>query len=312
MIAATQSTDTARVTVRGRISRLYFSGPGFSAGKLQTDEGGIRFAGPFALREGDFVVFIGHYERHATYGMQLKVDKYEPDMKLDADGLVRFLALSKSFKGIGVSRARELVERFGNDFDRIVMRETGRLTEVKGITPRVAEALREEWSGRRDHGKTIAFLSGFGLTPYQVDRIMEELGNSAYTVVQDNPYVLIEKLDGFGFRRVDDIALKTGVRRADPGRLRAGAVYVLKKASEEGHTCLTMADFTDEAIELLTLDSDDAYKLLDRALRSQVADGDLVEFDGDGDRGFVALASLHRMETFLARVFDRYGRSHAA
>ena len=192
------------------------------------------------------------------------------------------------------------------------MQEPERLTEIKGVTRAVAEGLREEWANRRDHGKTIAFLSGFGLTPYQVDRIMEELGNSAYTVVQENPYVLIEKLDGFGFRRVDDIALKTGVRRADPGRLRAGAVYVLKKASEEGHTCLTMADYTDAAIELLTLDSDDAYELLNTALRSLVSDGALAEFDGDGDRGFVALASLYRMETFLARVFDRWGAGHEA
>ena len=311
MIAATQSTDTARVSLRGRISRLYFSGPGFSAGLLHTDDGGIRFAGPFALRENDFVVFIGHYEKHAQYGLQLKVDKYEPDMKLDADGLIRFLALSKPFKGIGASRARELVARFGDDFDRIVMQEPERLTEIKGVTREVAEGVREEWASRRDHGKTIAFLSGFGLTPYQVDRIMEELGNSAFTVVQENPYVLIEKLDGFGFRRVDDIALKTGVRRADPGRLRAGALYVLKKASEEGHTCLTMADFTDESIELMTLDSDDAYDLLNTAVRGLVANGDIVEFNGDGDRGFVALASLHRMETFVARVFDTWGDDRA-
>ena len=312
MIAATHSPDTGQVMLRGQIAKLFLSGPGFSAGRLQTDDGGIRFAGPFALREDDFVVFIGRYEQHATYGQQLKVEKYEPDMKLDADGLIRFLALSKPFKGIGVSRARELVARFGDDFDHVVMHEPGRLTEIKGVTRAVAEGLRDEWASRRDHGKTIAFLSGFGLTPYQVDRIMEELGNSAYTVVQENPYVLIEKLDGFGFRRVDDIALKTGVQRADPNRLRAGVLYTLKKASEDGHTCLTMADFTSEAIDLLTLDSDDAYDLLNGAVRGLVTSGDIIEFAGDGDRGFVALASLHRMETFLARVFDKYGRSHAA
>jgi exodeoxyribonuclease V alpha subunit len=312
MIAAEQSSATARVTIRGQIARLFFSGPGFSAGLLRTDDGEIRFAGPFALRENDFVVFIGHYEKHATYGLQLKVDKYEPDMKLDADGLIRFLALSKPFKGIGIIRARELVARFGDNFDHVVMNEPERLVEIKGVTLEVAKGLREEWASRRDHGKTIAFLSGFGLTPYQVDRIMEELGNSAYAVVQDNPYVLIEKLDGFGFRRVDDIALKTGVVRADPKRLRAGVLYALQKASEGGHTCLPMADFRNEAIELLTLDSDDAYELLNSAVRGLAANGDIVEFDGDGDRGFLALASLHRMETFLARVFDKHGRVHAA
>jgi hypothetical protein len=30
---------------------------------------------------------------------------------------------------------------------------------------------------RRSQGKTIAYLSGFGLTPYQVDKIMDKLGN---------------------------------------------------------------------------------------------------------------------------------------
>ena len=180
-------------------------------------------------------------------------------------------------------------------------------TQVKGVTAEIAAGLRDEWAQRRDHGKTIAYLSGFGLTPYQVDRIMEEYGNSAIAVVKANPYVLIEKLDGFGFRRVDDIAQKTGVVRADPNRLRAGVLYTLQKASEEGHTCLPMADFTREAIELLTLDSDDAYALLAEALRRLAADGGVVEFDDPSGTGYIALASLHRMETFLAGVFRKWG-----
>jgi len=313
MNAIAKKNNDGRDVVRGRVVKLYYSGPGFTAGLLLDDEScHLRFAAPFALRVDDAVVFTGRWEEHKTYGAQLKVERYEPDMKLDADGLERFLALSKAFKGIGAARARDLVRRFGSDFDHVVMNETARLTEVKGVTAEIADGIRDEWARRRDHGKTIAFLSGFGLTPYQVDRIMEELGNSALAVVRENPYVLIEKLDGFGFRRVDDIAQKTGVRRADPNRLRAGVLYTLQKASDEGHTCLSMADFTGEAIELLTLDSDDAYALLGAAVKRLVADGGVVEFDDPSGTGYIALASLHRMETFLAAVFRKWGGAHAA
>ena len=260
------------------------------------------------MAEDDFVIFQGRMAK-TDWGPQLEVTNFEPDMDLDLDGLVRFLALSKAFKGIGPARAKEIASRFGKDFDRIVTEHPERLMEIKGITFEIMDGLREEWLARRGQGKVIAYLSNFGLTPYQIDKLMEKLGNSALGVVKENPYILIEMVDGFGFRRVDDIALKTGTLKEAPGRIRAGVIYVLQKASEDGHTCQLLDDFEDAAIRLLTLDSDESFDLLAESMNRLVAEGKLTRFKGKDGAPYIALTGLFNMETYLARIFRRWGRT---
>jgi len=296
----------ASVTLRGRIERVFFSGPKFTAGLVESESGTIRFAGPFAVAEDDAVVFEGKYER-TKWGLQLKVHKYKPDLKLDAHGLMRFLAGSKRFKGVGEVRARELVQRFGEDFDRIVVEAPERLMEVRGITRDVANGVREEWLRRRQQAHAISFLAAFGLTPFQVDKLLEVFGDSAVRVVQENPYVLMEKVDGFGFRRADDVALKTGVARDNPHRVRAGLFYAVQKASEDGHTCQLRTDLLRQAVEMLMLDSNNAFSLVEGSLGTLVSEKELVEFPGRDGNTYVSLARLHRMETYIAGVFVRWG-----
>ena len=307
MMALGNSTSKSPLVVRGRVERLFCSHPGFTTGIVRQHQGAsLRFKGPFTVAEGDFVIFQGRMTK-TDWGPQLEVAKFEPDMDLDLDGLVRFLALSKAFKGIGQARARDIANRFGNDFDRVVTEEPELLMEIKGITREIMEGVQEEWLERRSQGKVIAYLSAFGLTPYQVDKLMEKLGNSALSVVKENPYILIELVDGFGFRRVDDIALKTGTSKDAPGRIRAGVLYALQKASEDGHTCLPFEDFEDAAIRLLTLDSDESLDLLAEMISDLIAEEKLTRFTGEDGGTYIALSGLFQMETYLARVFEAWG-----
>ena len=222
-------------------------------------------------------------------------------------GLMRFLATSKRFKGVGEVRARELVKRFGEDFDRVVVDEPERLCQVRGISHEIADGIREEWLRRRQQANAITFLAAFGLTPYQVDKLLEAFGDSAVQVVRDNPYILMEKVDGFGFRRADEVALKTGVLRTNPHRIRAGLLYAMQKASEDGNTCLSRPDFLRQAVDLLVLDDDDAFDRVREALAILVEGGELVEFQGADERPYVALAFLYKMEMAIAAIFRNRG-----
>ena len=306
MMAQPVSNNSAPLVIRGQVERLFCSYTGFTAGIVRQDDGtSVRFKAPFTVALDDFVVFQGRMAK-TDWGPQLEVAKFEPDMDLNLDGLVRFLALSKAFKGIGPARAKEIANRFGKDFDCIVTEQPERLLEIKGITFEIMDCLREEWLARRSQGKAIAYLSAFGLTPYQVDKLMEKLGNSALAIVKENPYILIELVDGFGFRRVDDIALKTGTAKDAPGRIRAGVLYALQKASEDGHTCQPFDNFEDAAIRLLTLDSDESFELLAEVVSRLVAEGKLTRFKGKDGAPYIALTGLFNMETYLARVFSAW------
>ena len=83
----------------------------------------------------------------------------------------------------------------------------------------------------------------------------------------------------------------------------------MQKASEDGHTCTSRIDLLRQAVEMLMLDSDNAFSLVEGSLAGLIDEGELVEFlVGDG-RIYIAIASLYRMETYVAGVFTRWGRA---
>lgn len=48
-------------------------------------------------------------------------------------------------------------------------------------------------------------------------------------VLQNNPYQLIEDIDGIGFKTADELALKTGGTLDSPHRIKAAIVYSIKQ-----------------------------------------------------------------------------------
>ena len=60
-------------------------------------------------------------------------------------------------------------------------------------------------------------------------KIIAVLGTNAIQIVKENPYVLMEKIDRFGFIKNDAFALRLGIERHSQIRLRAVTLYVLKE-----------------------------------------------------------------------------------
>jgi len=295
----------SQTTVKGKIAKVFYCESGFCAGVLSSSEASIRFAGPYLVKEDDPVIFTGTFQ-NTKWGRQLRVESYEPDMKLDREGLGLFLSKSKRFSGIGKARAKKIIEKFGDRFDQVVTKDPGKLTRIKGITPEIAKNIRNEWNARREYGKAISYLSRFGLTPHQVEKLIENLGDQTLPTIINDPYTLIDLVEGFGFRRVDDMALKLGVSKDNSSRLQAGLLYTLFQASDEGHTCLEKSLFLLKARQTLILDSEDAESLVRSAQEYLEFIDKVVTFRNDGTL-WIALSWLHKMESFLHRILSEHG-----
>ena len=48
-------------------------------------------------------------------------------------------------------------------------------------------------------------------------------------ILQNNPYQLVEDIDGIGFKTADELALKTGGTLDNPNRIKAGIIYSIKQ-----------------------------------------------------------------------------------
>ena len=125
-------------TIQGRIDTLFFSSPHWSAGRIETDDGeSISFAGSLMIQTGDQVKLFGNWTKHPQYGRQFQVDRFEYDMPVDADGLAEYLANHPNIKGIGKVKAGKIAEKFGSEFESVLLKYPECLT---------SEHLGQKWT----------------------------------------------------------------------------------------------------------------------------------------------------------------------
>ena len=243
---------------------------------------------PAQAKVGDVVKVEGVVMTHPTYGKQIKANivQVQVDNKSEA-GLVRLLA---RLPGIGEKRAQLICQTFKGDTWQIVSEQPLALTAVKGITETMALQISEASLKFVEDMSSLQFFYGAGLTVWQTDQIIKEYGpERAIQVVKQEPYSLIGRIHGFGFKRVDEVALKTGTAVRSPSRVRAGVAFIMADSESNGGNIYL---FRDQLIKIaLTIFRDihlalklrgDAVSLADiqEALAGLVADDELVEFGG--------------------------------
>ncbi len=218
--------------------------------------------------EGLRVRLRGSWGRHRTHGVQFEFEILEPLPPLGEEGLVRYLS-SKTFRGVGKTLAARIVDRLGSGTLEIIRDEPHRLAEVEGLSRRVREDLaaqvRDQLLAHRAH----AFLLDCGLGPWQADAVLKKLGADCERRVREDPYCLARGTRGIGFATADRVAQKLGFALASPERLRAGILFALERAANDGHSLLP-SDRLLEAAEALLGDvpRDDLALAIDELARA--------------------------------------------
>ncbi len=291
-------------TLKGTVTIVFFNKDGFFSGVLRIPTGKtVRVCGAMTANENDAVIVRGSFEQN-KYGTQFRVISFEYDMAFDNDGIVHYLICNPAMKGIGPQRARAIAEFCGADFDAIVTDDPKRLLSVKGITHDIAAQLHDEWVKYKSLNKTITFLAGFGISHKQINALIDKYGNFALQVLKENPYKIIEDIPGYGFKKADVIALKMGVRKDDPNRIRAGLFYIVQKSIQDGDTWIESESLVSEANKLLIMDTLDSRDIIRKQLDAMMAGGDLAEYHFD-NRILVSLSSIFHQEAFIGVTLRR-------
>lgn len=158
------------------------------------------------------------------YGKQLKCSKVIPIIDCETDkGVERLLSL---LPGIGLIKSRAAVKEFGA---KLAWRSATEHPSVLGITNYdKALAAKETAKGLIHNYQAITFLLGIGLTENQSNKIIKRYGvQEAIKQVSTEPYLLINDISGFGFRIVDGIALKAGIKSDSEQRILACILFCL-------------------------------------------------------------------------------------
>lgn len=227
---------------------------------------------------GEQAVFQGEWVQHPQYGRQFKAASCEVLAPSTLLGIERYLA-SGLIRGVGAATARLIVQEFGLETMDILSQQPHRLSEVPGIgvkrAKQIGDSFREQYATRQ----AMIFLQAYGVTPGMAVKISKVYGERTREVIQQNPYRLVEDVEGVGFLTADRIALSMGVAPESDSRLSAGLIYALQEAAASaGHTYLPMDELLTLTGRLLRvepqlLQTHLTALLLARKLRAHVMDG---------------------------------------
>ena len=289
-------------TVCGVVDTVYHAATNFSAGRIRTADGGtVRFAGKVFVRENEPVSLRGRWEEHPTFGRQFHAEWLNAQGDLDPAGLANFLANHPQVSGIGPAKAKLIADTYGARFDEVLRRNPNAMARVAKVSIETIENLRAVWGQSAALNASMTYLASFGLTHFQVTTLVEKLGNHVVPILQENPYLLVTEVPGFGFKRVDKIARQLGTPKELASRLKAGLRYLIDAALDDGDCWVEYEELLDRANLLLVLDNLDSRGRIERQLEQLITEKILA--CEPYARLVVADPGIYRMETYLDRIF---------
>ena len=219
-------------------------------------EGSIAVTGNvFGISEGDYIEVTGNEVVHPVYGNQIKMTSYRAVQPTNTDAVIKYLA-SGALRGVGPKLAVRIFTTFGEKTLDILENEPERLAEVKGISENMARNIAVEYSLKKSMRNAMIFLQEYNISNSLAAKIYERYDEKMYEIVREHPYKIAEDITGVGFKTVDEIAGRVGIKDDFPERIEAGIQYALYTALEEGHTYLPKDLLKSKAGELLHVSED--------------------------------------------------------
>ena len=203
---------------------------------------------------GDRLEVKGHWVQHKRYGRQFAADGWSRVIPESVDGIERFLG-SGAVKGMGPALAHRVVAHFGKDTMEILEKAPQRLLEIEGIGPKKLAVITESFYEEKQINDIAYDLEQHGVAGRYAGRLLQKYGDDVKYVLTEEPYRMIQEIDGFGFKTADQIALAYGMDRQSPQRLGAGLAYVLQTMTQNGHVCIPDAELVRRAAFLLQADA---------------------------------------------------------
>jgi ATP-dependent exoDNAse (exonuclease V) alpha subunit len=279
--------------LQGVLSTIKFHQGNFLIGVL--DDGTTVKGSMLSPQVGLEYTFRGRRERHPRWGEQFAFTDYRASYPTDLAAIQCYLV--DNCKWIGPEIGKRLVNTYGKETLAVCKADPDRVaSEINGITPRrakeIAAMLRNNEANENLQLALKDLLGGTKVNRRAVNQILEKWGQDAPARIRENPYALIEAIDGIGFLTADEVARKIGYDFSGPPRVRAGVIHTLKEqAFGQGHTCLPKAKLLAEAEKILAVPPE----RIGSELGPMEKDGLVVSADG-----FVYLKGYHDDEQLIA------------
>jgi exodeoxyribonuclease V alpha subunit len=270
---------------------------------VATEEKEMAVTGYFPrLHEGETYTFYGRLKEHQRFGWQFNVERFKKELPQSKQGVIQYLS-SDLFHGIGKKTAEKIVDILGENAIYKILHDSSVLKKVPKLSEEKAESLVQQLREHEGLEEVMVQLSGHGFGPQLSMKIFQAYKNEALQVIRENPYQLVEDIQGIGFNRADELGKKLGMASNHPDRLRAGILYVLEQECVQlGHIYLTIEQLFEHTSALLNQSRHEPISELDitRELENLKADKKVKLVEEK-----VYVPSLYHAEKGIVRAINK-------
>lgn len=219
---------------------------------ITNDDDEVIIVGSFPmLEDGLDYEFVGEMKNHPKYGEQFFVSSYSKSKSFTRNGLISYLSSDKFF-GIGERLATYIVDELGLDCINTILKYPDSLDKVYGITKKKKETIVSTLKDNYASEQVFIKLYSFGLTPKMIQKLYDAYQDKAANKIEEDPYCLISEVEGFGFKKCDNLALNLGFKLNDIRRVSASILYTLNTVCyQQGFTYLTLEQLFNSSKTLL-------------------------------------------------------------
>jgi exodeoxyribonuclease V alpha subunit len=250
------------------------------------------------LHQGSRVTVKGTWGFHPKFGRQLQATDCSVQLPCSAEGIQKYLC-SGLIKGIGPKFAEKLVAAFGEKTLEIIDKDPEKLYHIDGVGPKRVESIITAWQNQREISRVMLFLRSKDVSASFATKIFKAYGNQAVEKMQENPYRLIEDVWGIGFKTADQIALKMGIERESSNRVKAGILYLIGQATEQGSLYAEVATVKSEVLKILEIDEATTGDLLKASLTDLYQNKKVILLTHD-DKHYLTLPQYYYSEKGIA------------
>ena len=295
--------------IKGNFRRsIYQSAQGYTIGLFKVSDTNdekladyldrvITFTGYFhELNDMDTYLFYGKLVEHDKYGEQFQVEAYERCKPEEKNSIIEFLT-SGLFKGIGEKKAKQIVDTLGKDTLKIILENPDNLILIPGITKKNIETLHTQLKEYESSYEIILYLGNLGFSTRDSMIIYNFYKNKTKQIIEENIYQIIKDINDITYKKIDQIALRMGVKPNDIIRVKAALIYIMNEVSNTyGHSYY----FDEELVSLLprvinVQITQDEY--ID-AIKDLIKDSDIIVKDEK-----IYLKDMYDAETLIVKRF---------
>lgn len=185
---------------------------------------------------GGMYIIIADYVEDPKWGGQYNIVSMFNDVSFDAyDKQGRLKFLRTLFTD---AQVRAMYEVYDDPFSILEKGDSEKLVQIKGCGIKTADSWIRKFKKHLDIAKIFIELEDYGLTNTMINKLMNRYHSPDLVIekVKTNPYVLVNEVEGIGWKRADEIALAGNIKPNDPMRISAYIVYYLTQCGEGGYS----------------------------------------------------------------------------